>query len=111
MIYNKSKREQRCIELFNRLKAHFYRIHNYDDAMKGYSSNESSMVFNRRLSEQEADLFLRSLIRLTSHTNVDDFNNYWFFLSDYIYQDEDEFARENIEEKLRKERHHPDSDE
>lgn len=110
MIYN-NKREQRCIELFSRLKAHFYRIHNYDDAMKGYSSNESSKDFNRRLSEQEASLFLSLLIRFTAFTGIDGFNDYWFFLSDYIYQDEDEAAKENIEEKLKNEHHCSESDE
>ena len=110
MIYN-NKREQRCIELFDRLKAHFNRIHSFDDAMKGYDSIESGRDYNRRISEQEAYLFLRLLMLLSSYSNIDSFNDYWFFLSDYIYQDEDEFARENIEEKLRKERHCPESDE
>lgn len=99
MIYN-NKREQRCIELFDRLKARFNRIHSFDDAMKGYDSIESGRDYNRRISEQEAYLFLRLLMLLSSYSNIDSFNDYWFFLSDYIYQDEDLDAKESIEEKL-----------
>ena len=40
MIYNKSKREQRCIELFDRLKQQFSRAHALDDADKGYYPNQ-----------------------------------------------------------------------
>ena len=97
---NNNKREQRCIELFDRLKVQFLRSRTLDDAQKGYIPCEDSKVFNRRISEHEASLFLSLLIRFTAYMNVDDFNTNWFFLSDYIYQDEDENAKTCVEDTL-----------
>ena len=96
---NDNKREQRCIELFDRLKAQFTRSHTLDDAAKGYYPNDEGKEFNRNLSEQEAALFVQLLIRITAHMSLDDFNENWFFYSDYIYQDEDLDAQEAIRTK------------
>ncbi len=51
---NDNKREQRCIELFDRLKQQFIRAHALDDADKGYCPNQSSKEFYHGLSAQEA---------------------------------------------------------
>ena len=45
---------------------------------------------------KDAALLVTLLARFTSHMSIDDFNTNWFFYSDYIYQDEDEDARENV---------------
>ena len=91
-----TNRHQRCIQLFNRLKAQFLRVAALDDADRGFYPNQDSNNFNRRMAEQEAAQFVALLARFTSHMGIDDFNNNWFFFSDYIYQDEDEEARESV---------------
>ena len=83
-----NKREQRCIELFDRFKAQFLRSHVLDDAKKCYAPKEESNAYNRKCAEREAALLVSLFIRLTAHMDLDDFNTNWFFYSDYIYQDE-----------------------
>lgn len=41
------------------------------------------------LAARYAADFCMLMIRLTSYMGVDDFNEVWFYYSDYIYQDED----------------------
>ena len=94
-----NNRKQRCIELFDRLRAQFLRVAALDDADRGYYPNQESTSFNRRLADHEAAQLVSLLIRFTSHMDVDDFNTNWFFFSDYIYQDEDEEARENVRQE------------
>lgn len=103
MIYNKSKREQRCIELFDRLKQQFIRAHAIDDADKGYYPNQPVKEYYNGLSSQEAASFVALLIRFSSHMSLDDFNTNWFFYSDYIYQDEDLDAQESVQATLKNE--------
>ena len=92
------RREQRCIELFERLKAQFLRTYILDDAEKNLVPTSASNDFNRVMAGRDAALFSRLLIRLSSHCGVDDFNTNWFYYSDYIYQDEDINAQESIYE-------------
>ena len=94
MIMN--NRKQRCIQLFDRFKAQFLRVSALEDADRGFYPNQESNNFNRRMAEQDAALLVTLLARFTSHMSIDDFNTNWFFYSDYIYQDEDEDARENV---------------
>lgn len=90
-------RELRCTQLYNRFKAQFLRVLALDDTQRGYYPNKESNEANRRLAEHDAALLVYLLIRFTSHMSIDDFNSNWFFYSDYIYQDEDENARESVE--------------
>ena len=92
-------REQRCIQLFNRFKAQFLRALQLDDAQKDYYPTQVGSEFNRLLAERDASDFCRLMIRFTSHMGVDDFNNNWFFFSDFIYQDEDLDCQHAIESK------------
>ena len=103
MMNNKSKREQRCIELFDRLKVQFLRSHTLDDADKGYYPNQPVKEYYSGLSSQEAASFVALLIRFSSHMSLDDFNTNWFFYSDYIYQDEDLDAQESVQATLKNE--------
>ena len=98
-----NNREQRCIQLFNRFKAQFQRALTLDDAQKDYYPSQASNEFNRLLAERYAADFCRLMIRLTSHMGVDDFNNNWFFYSDFIYQDEDPDCQHAIESKNKEE--------
>ncbi len=98
-----NKREQRCIELFERIKAQLLRSHVLDDADKGIVPCKDSNEFNRRIAEHEAALMVSGLIRLTAHMGLDDFNSNWFFYSDYIYQDEDLDAQECVQRTLKDE--------
>ena len=104
---NDNKREQRCIELFDRLKQQFIRAHALDDADKGYYPNTSTKEFYNGLSTQEASCFVALLIRFSSHMSLDDFNTNWFFYSDYIYQDEDLDAQESLQATLKSMNHEP----
>lgn len=104
---NDNKREQRCIELFDRIKQQFIRAHALEDADKGYIPNQSSKEFYHGLSAQEAASFVALLIRFTSHMSLDDFNTNWFFYSDYIYQDEDIDAQESLQATLKSVNHEP----
>lgn len=99
---NENKRVQRCIELYERLKAQFIRSHTLDDAAKCYYPNEEGKAYNRKMAEQEAALFVSLLMTFTAHMTVDDFNSNWFFYSDYIYQDEDLEAQECLHQQLEK---------
>ena len=94
-----NNREQRCIQLFNRFKAQFQRALTLDDAQKDYYPSQVSNEFNRLLAKRYAADFCSLMIRLTSHMGVDDFNNNWFFYSDFIYQDEDLDCQHAIESK------------
>ena len=98
-----NKREQRCIELYERLKTQFVRSHMLDDADKGYIPVEESNEFNKSIAAHEAALMVSCMIRLTAHMGIDDFNTNWFFYSDYIYQDEDLDAQECVQRTLREE--------
>ena len=98
-----NKREQRCIELYERIKAQMLRSHVLDDADKGIIPCKDSNEFNRRISEHEAAILVSGLIRLTAHMGLDDFNSNWFFFSDYIYQDEDLDAQECVQRTLKNE--------
>ena len=102
-----TNREQRCIQLFNRFKAQFLRALQLDDAEKDYYPSQSSNEFNRLLADRYAADFCMLMIRLTSHMGVDDFNNNWFFFSDFIYQDEDLDCQHAIESKQKED---PDDD-
>jgi hypothetical protein len=82
-----NNRQQRCIELFDRLKAQFLRAYTLDDADKGYIPDKESNDFNRQMADRDAALFALLLSRLTSHMGTDDFNSNWSYYSDYIYQD------------------------
>lgn len=95
-----NKREQRCIELYERLKSQFIRSHLLDDADKGLLPVKDSNDYNRQIAAHEAAILVSSLIRLTAHMGLDDFNSNWFFYSDYIYQDEDLDAQECVERTL-----------
>lgn len=103
-----NNREQRCIQLFNRFKAQFQRALTLDDAQKDYYPSQVSNEFNRLLAERYAADFCSLMIRLTSHMGVDDFNNNWFFYSDFIYQDEDLDCQHAIESKSKED---PDDEE
>ncbi len=96
MNYN---REQRCIQLFNRFKAQFLRSLVLDDTEKDFYPSQVSNQANRLLAERYASDFCMLTIRLTSHMGVDDFNNNWFFFSDFIYQDEDLDCQHAVESK------------
>ena len=48
------------------------------------------------------------MIKFTSHMGVDDFNNNWFFYSDFIYQDEDLDCQHAIESKQKEESYDDD---
>jgi hypothetical protein len=98
-----NKREQRCIELYERLKSQFIRSHLLDDADKGLLPVKDSNDYNRQIAAHEAALLVSSLIRLTAHMGLDDFNSNWFFYSDYIYQDEDIDAQESLQAALKSE--------
>lgn len=95
-----NNREQRCIELYKRLKNQFLRSHVLDDAYKGLMPTQESNDYNKRIAAKEATVMVRSLIRLSAHMDVDDFNTNWFFYSDYIYQDEDDEAQESLQQTL-----------
>ena len=58
-----TNRHQRCIQLFNRLKAQFLRVAALDDADRGFYPNQDSNNFNRRMAEQEAAQFVALLAR------------------------------------------------
>lgn len=96
-----NKREQRCIELYERLKVQFQRSRVLDDADKGLLPVKDSNEFNKSIAAHEAALMVSCLIRLTAHMGLDDFNSNWFFFSDYIYQDEDLDAQECVERSLK----------
>ena len=84
-----NKREQRCIELYEKLRAQFVRSHVLDDVEKGYTTQMTSNDYNKGIAAHEAALMVSSLIHLTAHMGLDDFNSNWFYYSDYIYQDEE----------------------
>ena len=86
---DKNQREQRCIQLYDRFKAQFERVLTLDDAQKEYYPTGESKEFNKMLAARYAADFCMLMIRLTSYMGVDDFNEVWFYYSDYIYQDED----------------------
>ena len=96
---NETNREHRCIQLFNRFKAQFQRALMLDDAQKDYYPSQASSEYNRLLAERDAADFCRLMIKLTSHMNIEDFNDNWFFFSDFIYQDEDLDCQQAIESK------------
>ena len=96
---DKNRREERCIQLFNRFKAQFLRALALDDAEKDFYPSQVSNQTNRMLADHDAAEFCRLMIRFTSHMGVDDFNNNWFFFSDFIYQDEDLDCQHAIESK------------
>ena len=104
---DKNQREQRCIQLYDRFKAHFERVLTLDDAQKEYYPSAESREFNRMLAARYAADFCMLMIRLTSHMGVDDFNDNWFFFSDFIYQDEDLDCQHAIESKQKED---PDDD-
>ena len=91
-----NNRELRCTQLYDRFKAQFLRAYALEDARRGYYPNKESTEATRRQAEQDAAMMVSLLIRFTSNMDIDDFNTNWFFYSDYIYQDEDEDARENV---------------
>lgn len=103
-----NNREQRCIQLFNRFKAQFQRALTLDDAQKRCFPSQVSNEVNRLQAERDASDFCRLMIRLTSHMGVDDFNNNWFFYSDFIYQDEDLDCQHAIESKQKEESYDDD---
>ena len=70
---NNNKREQRCIELYERLKAQFQRSRVLDDADKGHIPVEESNEFNTSIAAHEAALIVSCMIRLTAHMGIDDF--------------------------------------
>ena len=98
-----NQREQRCIQLYDRFKAQFERVLTLDDAQKEYYPNAESCAFNRMLAAKYAADFTMLMIRLTSHMEVEDFNDNWFFFSDFIYQDEDSDCQMAIETKQKEE--------
>ena len=100
---DRNNREQRCIQLFDRFKAQFLRSLVLDDTDKDFYPSQVSNETNRTLAEHYASDFCRLMIRLTSHMGVDDFNNNWFFFSDFIYQDEDLDCQHAIESKQKEE--------
>ena len=53
-----NKREQRCIELYERLKAQFQRSRVLDDADKGLLPVKDSNEFNKSIAEHEAALMV-----------------------------------------------------
>ena len=91
-----NNRELRCTQLYDRFKAQFLRAYALEDARRGYYPNKESNETTRRQAEQDAAMMVSLLIRFTSNMDIGDFNTNWFFYSDYIYQDEDEEARENV---------------
>ena len=96
-------REQRCIQLFNRFKAQFLRSLVLDNTEKDFYPSQVNDETYRTLAERYASDFCRLMIRFTSHMDVDDFNNNWFFFSDFIYQDEDPDCQHAIENKMKEE--------
>lgn len=92
-------REQRCIQLFNRFKAQFLRSIALDETDKGYYSPLGNNEAIRDLADRYAAEFCMLMARLTSHMGVDDFNENWFYFSDFIYQDEDLDCQYAIESK------------
>ena len=104
---NDNKREQRCIELFDRIKQQFIRAHALDDADKGYYPNQPVKEYYSGLSSQEAASFVVLLIRFSSHMSLDDFHTNWFFYAIYIYQDEDIDAQDSLQSTLKSVNHEP----
>lgn len=100
---DKNQREQRCIQLYDRFKAQFERVLTLDDAQKEYYPSMESREFNRMQAEKYAADFTMLIIRLTSHMGVEDFNENWFFFSDFIYQDEDDDCQMAIKAKQKEE--------
>ena len=96
---NETNREQRCIQLFNRFKALFQRALTLDDAQKEYYPSQARSEYNRLRAERDAADFCRLMMKLTSHMNNEDFNDNWFYFSDFIYQDEDQDCKMAIEGK------------
>ena len=100
---DKNQREQRCIQLYDRFKAQFERVLTLDDAQKEYYPSMESREFNRMQAEKYAADFTMLMIRLTSHMGVEDFNDNWFYFSDFIYQDEDSDCQMAIKAKQKEE--------
>ena len=100
---DKNQREQRCIQLYDRFKAQFERVLALDDAQKEYYPSMESREFNRMQAEKYAADFTMLMIRLTSHMGVEDFNDNWFYFSDFIYQDEDDDCQMAITAKQKEE--------
>ena len=98
---DKNQREQRCIQLYDRFKAQFERVLTLDDAQKEYYPSMESREFNRMQAEKYAADFTMLMIRLKSHMGVEDFNDNWFYFSDFIYQDEDDDCEQAIKGKMR----------
>ena len=98
-----NQKEQRCIQLYDRFKAQFERVLTLDDAQKEYYPNAESSAFIRMLAARYAAEFTMLMIRLTSHMEVEDFNDNWFFYSDFIYQDEDDDCQMAIKAKQKEE--------
>ena len=96
-------REQRCIQLFDRFKAQFLRSLVLDDTEKDFYPSQVSNETNRTLAELYASDFCRLMIKLTSHMNIEDFNDNWFYFSDFIYQDEDLDCQKAIDGKQKEE--------
>ena len=94
---NINNRQQRCIELFSRLKSQFLRVAVLDNAESGVQSTKKSDSYCRQLANRDAALLVSLLTRLTAHMNLDEFNTQWFYYSDYIYQDENIDAQKNIQ--------------
>lgn len=91
-----NKREQRCIQLYDKLVNQFLETHILDDTDKGLLPNQESNDYNKKLAKQEASQMVSALIRLSSHCDIDDFNDYWFYYADCIYQDEDPAAQDSV---------------
>lgn len=94
---NINNRQQRCIELFSRLKSQFLRVAVLDNAESGVQSTKKSDNYFRQNAARDAALFITLLARLTSHMDLDDFNTHWYFYADYVYQDEDSEAQECVQ--------------
>ena len=98
-----NNRQQRCIELFEKLKGQFLRAIVLDNAENGFQNTKKSDAICRQTAARDAAVFITLLTRLTSHMDIDDFNTNWFYYSDYIYQDEDLDCQHAIESKQKEE--------
>ena len=65
-IMDKNQREQRCIQLYDRFKAHFERVLTLDDAQKDYYPSAESREFNRMLAARYAADF--TMLMITKRT-------------------------------------------
>ena len=83
-----NNRQQRCIELYDRLKAQFLRTAVLNNLISGVQPTKKSDTYYRYVAAHDAAVLITLLSRLTAHQTIKDFKAHCVSLSDYIYQDE-----------------------